>query len=357
MISESVWLVVSCCVLSAGVAGAVTSGEPWVRYEGREGPGQGKRIVLISGDEEYRSEEVMPQLGKILSQRHGFTCTVLFAIDPETGEINPDYLHNIPGLAALEEADLMILSVRFRDLPPDQMKYIDDYLKSGRPVIGIRPTIAGFVIRKNREYQQYDWHYRGPEKGWHGGFGRAILGQTWIAHHGKHGGQSTRGLIVPEAREHPVLRGIADGDIWGPTDVYRTPQPPPKDWTTLVLGQVLDRGEGSRNKDQFLGLRSDDPPAKNSKKNEPMMPIAWLRPYQVPGGSKGIAFNSTIGASTDFQSEGLRRLVVNAAYHLLKLDVPAKTNVEIIGTFKTKPYGFRGFTKGLKPADHALEGQ
>src|SRR5271163_906456 len=78
----------------------------WNVYIGGDGPGKGKNIVLISGDEEYRSEEGLPELAKILSQRHGFTCTVLFAIDPKTGVINPETLNNIPGLAALDNADL-----------------------------------------------------------------------------------------------------------------------------------------------------------------------------------------------------------------------------------------------------------
>ena len=62
----------------------------WVVYEGNEGPGTGKHIVLVSGDEEYRSEEALPMLGKILATHHGFRCTVLFAIHPETGEIDPE---------------------------------------------------------------------------------------------------------------------------------------------------------------------------------------------------------------------------------------------------------------------------
>ena len=59
----------------------------WVEYEGRAGPGKGRHIVFVSGDEEYRSEEGMPQLARILATHHGFTCTVLFAIDPETKEL------------------------------------------------------------------------------------------------------------------------------------------------------------------------------------------------------------------------------------------------------------------------------
>src|SRR5215208_5465061 len=84
------------------------AGGQWVDYKGQDGPGQGKRIVLISGDEEYRSEEALPQLGKILATHHGFDCRVLFAIDPKTGLINPNYRQNISGLSSIKNADLII---------------------------------------------------------------------------------------------------------------------------------------------------------------------------------------------------------------------------------------------------------
>src|SRR5205085_12196582 len=97
--------------------------DPWLTFGGSDGPGNGKHIVLISGDEEYRSEEALPQLAKILSTHHGFRCTVLFAVDPATGFINPNVNNNIPGLEALKSADLMLIFTRFRNLPADQMKH------------------------------------------------------------------------------------------------------------------------------------------------------------------------------------------------------------------------------------------
>src|SRR5436305_202265 len=110
---------------------------PWVVYQGGDGPGKGKHIVLVSGDEEYRSEETLPQLGKILAKHHGFKCTVLFAIDPKDGTINPN-ISNIPGLETLKSADLMVLFLRFRNLPNDQMQMLADYIESGKPIIGLR---------------------------------------------------------------------------------------------------------------------------------------------------------------------------------------------------------------------------
>ena len=91
----------------------------WLEFKGTAGPGLGRRVVLVSGDEEYRSEEALPMLAKILSTHHGFDCSVLFAINPETGEIDPDCQTNIPGLHALDTADLMIIFVRFRELPDE----------------------------------------------------------------------------------------------------------------------------------------------------------------------------------------------------------------------------------------------
>src|SRR5436309_8720143 len=135
-------------------------------FEGVRGPGQGKHIVLIAGDQEYRSEEALPQLARILATRHGFKCTVLFAIDPKDGTINPD-VPNIPGLEALAKADLAVLFLRWLDLPDDQMKPLVDYIESGRPLIGLRTATHCFNLKTSKTYQRYTWN----SKEWDGGFG------------------------------------------------------------------------------------------------------------------------------------------------------------------------------------------
>src|SRR5437667_7835302 len=168
---------------------------------GRSGPGKGKRIVLVRGDEEYRSEQALPQLARILSYRHGFDCTVLFAIDPKDGTINPNQSDNIPGLEALDSSDLMILFTRFRNLPDTQMKHIVDYVESGRPVVAMRTATHAFDLKTSKTYQRYNWN----SEEWDGGFGRRVLGETWIDHHGRHGVQSTRGMLVKGQERHPIL--------------------------------------------------------------------------------------------------------------------------------------------------------
>jgi len=308
----------------------------WTVYKGTKGAGLDKHVVLVSGDEEYRSEEALPQLGRILARHHGFKCTVLFAIDPATGVIDPNSSSNIPGLEALASADLMIIATRFRDLPDEQMQHIDAYLKAGKPVIGMRTATHAFNFKKHKTYAHYHWKSRNPE----GGFGRQVLGETWIAHHGHHGKESTRGVIAPDAEAHPIVKGC--DDVWGPTDVYRVRLPLPGDSRPLVLGQVL------------TGMEATDGPAEG-KKNDPMMPVAWTRTYLVKGGKPGRAFTTTMGAATDLESTGARRLLVNAAYWCVGLEdeIPDAAEVGLVGSYAPLPFGFNKFKKGVKPADHA----
>ncbi|HEX3152150.1 MAG TPA: ThuA domain-containing protein [Gemmataceae bacterium] len=312
--------------------------DPWVVYQGKEGVGKGKHIVLVSGDEEYRSEEALPQLGKILAKHLGFKCTVLFAIDPKTGLINPNVNDNIPGLESLRTADLMVIFTRFRNLPDDQMKYVAEYIDAGKPVVGLRTATHAFNNGGNKAYGKYSW---GAKKEWDGGFGRYVLGETWVAHHGAHGSQATRGILVTDAKDHPILRGIKDGDVFGLSDVYTAH--PAGDSKALVMGQVVS------------GMKFDDKPLAGAK-NEPMMPVAWVKSYQGAEGKSGRVFTTTMGASQDLVFEGSRRMIVNACLWSLGLDkeIPEKTNVEIVGEYNPTRFQFVKEWKGTtKPADLA----
>ena len=137
---------------------SLAAGDLWVEYEGKAGIGQGKHIVFVTGDEEYRSEESMPQLARILAKHHGFKCTVLFAIDPKDGSIDPNQSFNIPGLAKLKDADLMVIFTRFRDLPDDQMIHILNYINSGKPIMGLRTATHAFNFKQNKTYAKYSYN-------------------------------------------------------------------------------------------------------------------------------------------------------------------------------------------------------
>lgn len=333
----------------------------WLTFN--SGNAEAKHVVLISGDEEYRSEEALPQLAKILSAKHGFKCTVLFAQDPsKPGLINANYVNNIPGLDALDSADLMVIFTRFRALPNDQMKFIDNYLKSGKPVIGIRTATHAFNfnIDSNSDYKQYSNGYEGDKKEWVDGFGRLILGEKWISHHGHHKHESTRGIVSEAGKSHPIAKGIKDGDIWGPTDVYGVRLPLPGNSKPIILGEVMRREGEFDEADLLYGMRPTDtiPVTKNDKgvlPNDPMMPIAWIKSYQIPGGIEGKAFTTTIGAATDMLNEGVRKLLVNSVFWSMDMEVPLNADVGIVGDFEPTAYEFRDddywFKKQLKVED------
>lgn len=346
-------LVLLPCLLAPALAQdrpvETTAADPFVVYVGGSGPGAGTRIVFVTGDEEYRSEQGMPQLARILA-RLGCHCTVLFAIDPKTGTIAPDVRDNIPGLHLLAAADLMVLFTRFRDLPDAQMQHVVDYVESGRPIVALRTATHAFAPSKERKHARWSWN----DTEWHGGFGRQVLGETWIAHHGAHGEQSARGVVAPDAAGHPILRGIGDGAVWDPADVYAVRLPLPDGCTPILLGQVLD------------GMSPTSPPARvvvdpNTHTvrdpNAPMMPLAWTRTWRAPNGKDARVFVTTMGSAQAFTQEGSRRLLVNACLWALGRDdaITKDLDVSPAGDYRPSPFGFGTHQRGVRPADLAAD--
>ena len=331
--SCSVW---GLAALALGLCHAAHAEDPWVVYQGQGGPGLSKHIVFVTGDEEYRSEESMPQLAKILAVRHGFKCTVLFAINKESGEIDPVTVDNIPGLEALQSADLMVLFTRFRELPDAQMKYIIDYTNSGKPIVALRTSTHAFYYQKRKDSPYAKYSFR--DQAFAGGYGRQVLGETWINHYGHHQRESTRGVIASGKENHPIVKGV--GVIWGPSDVYGITTLS-GDSEPLIMGLVL------------TGMAPQDPP--NPKKKP--VPIAWTKSYTGTEGKTSRIFTTTMGHSFDLKDENLRRLLVNACYWGMKMEdrIPARSKVDLVGEYNPSAIGFAKYVKGLKPADHALD--
>ena len=333
---------VSTLLASALVLPAFTA--DWIHLPPAEDLAKDKKIVFVTGDDEYKSEISMPMMAHILAERHGFDCTVLFAINRKTGVIDTNQRDNIPGLEALADADLMVIYTRFRTLEDAQMKKIEDYLDSGRPVIGIRTATHAFDFSKKPDspFAKYGYNHTGAD--YVGGFGKQVLGETWIRHWGHHGKQSSRGRFAPGMAEHPILRGIADGEIWGPTDVYEATLPLPAGCEAVLLGEVCE------SMDPNSGPAPAPPPGAKGRqaidKNQPMMPIAWT--FRRDVGAKGRVFTSTIGGAMagkdDWANEGMRRMFVNACYWALELEeqIPAKADVTPV----LQPNPFR---RGVKP--------
>ena len=321
----------------------------WNGAEGphAEGPGAGKHIVFLAGDHEYRSEEILPAMARLMAWHHGFLTTTLFTLNDE-GFIEPGS-SNMRGLQVLEDADLVVMGLRFQDFPQEEMQHFVDYLERGGPVIGIRTSTHAFAGIEG-PFERFNWNYEGED--WHLGFGRQVLGETWAGHYGTNHQQSSNLLIEEGMGEHPILTGVGRFEAAGmPGETpfahvvsggyWADPQEP---YQTLVRGVVL------------TGMDADAAPDPEKER----APVAWTRTYAGTGAGDATApparvFTTTHGASEDFLDDGFRRMMVNAAFWALGMEdaISSDLPIDFVGPYHPATYAFDGFRIGVRPSDMA----
>jgi uncharacterized protein len=294
-------------------------------------PARPLHVVFVTGDEEYRSEESMPMLARILHRDHGFRVTVLYALD-DRGYVDPNRNDNIAGLEALGMADLMVLFTRFRALPEHQRRHILEFAESGRPMVGFRTSTHAFKYDDAPElaYLNEEWP-------------RRVFGQRWIVHHGHFDdGEHPLTEVEPISWRgaHPVLRGVAPFRAYswlyhvdgGGEELYG-------DSRTLLVGTAL------RSKPQEEG-QLDRYPLTN--------PVAWTKSYTGTSGVPARVFFTTLGHPFDFREESMRKLALNGMLWALGLEerIPASgANAAFAGSYEPNNSGFgQRFKPGLRPA-------
>lgn len=272
-------------LVSAAIAALLlTSGAVLAAKDGKT------HVVFVTGDDEYRSEITMPFIAGLLERQKSkaFRCTVLYAVDPQTGQKDPKYQKNIEGLEALKNADLAVFFTRFRALPDDQLQMILDYVNSGKPIVGLRTSTHAF--RYPRGHANAKWNDK---------FGIDIFGQKWITHHGHR--SATDVYAVKEKQDHPILRGI-----------YATTSPVRcRSWLYHVAPLVGDC------EPLLIGKAVGSNKADRAEKFPLTQPVAWTKTYK---GAK--VFFTTLGHPKDFEDDSIRRLVINGVYWALDMDVP-----------------------------------
>jgi hypothetical protein len=326
--------------LAAVLACAFTiSGFAQLVYQGTEGIGTGKHIVLIGNDHEYRSEQTAPLLAKILAKHHGFRCTVLFGIT-EDGSIGTG-VNNMPGLDALKDADLLFFFARFLALPDDQMDRLVAYLERGGPIVGARTSTHAFNGLKGK-YAHLNFNH--SDEAYLGGMGEQVFGNTWHrergqSHYGSNHAMGCTITPVAESATHAILRGI--DHIHAYSGAYSSQ--PPKGATPLLKVQVLKTFHSS---DQI-------------EESKPLVNAGWTRDsYKAPSGAvkKARVAYTSFGASEDLLSEDARRFLVNACLWGAGMEsaITADLDVSIVGKFSPDAYTSKALYRlGVKPADLA----
>ena len=238
-------------------------------------------VAIVMSEDEYKTNETLPAFArKYLGT--DFRVSLLFGRD--------DDLNNVPGLEALDEADLLLVSVRRRTLPAAQLDRIRKFIAAGKPVVGIRTASHAFSLRNNAPPP--DGHAAWTE------FDREVLGGNYQNHLGqpKDDGPFVYARVKSSV-DHPILTGLQKTEFKVGTSLYQN-DPIAASATTLLMGR-------------FDGV-------------EKQHPVAWT--FSRKDGGK--TFYTSLGGVTDFAMPEFQRLLLNGIYWATGRDVPANFTVK-----------------------------
>lgn len=239
-------------------------------------------IVFVTGDHEYSGESTLPLIAAELEKNYGFRTQVLKASPDQNAE------ENIPGLEALKEADVAVFFLRWRRLPVEQIKHIEDYLKTKKPLVGFRTTTHAFNYPQGHQLEKWNAFgevaFNAPP-GWGGKANHTHYGHN----------SSTDVMIIPAAANDPILTGV-EKSFHARSWLYKVlPEYPIAKSTLLLTGRSVN-------------------PDKESIDN----PVAWtgINSY----GAK--FFMTTLGHPEDFALEPFQRLVINGIHWAAGKEIP-----------------------------------
>ncbi len=235
-----------------------------------------QHLVIVMAEEEYETAKTLPPFA-LKNFGAYFQITYVYA--------NPDDRNDLPGIEALNDADLAIWSIRRRTLRKNQLDVVRKYIADGKPLVAIRTTSHAFSPRGG---ELADGLEQWPE------FDREILGGNYQGHHGNEAKTFVR--AIQEAAGHPILQGVPMDEFRVFGSLYRnTPL------ATTAAPLMLGRADGV----------------------EQHEPVAWT--HQRPNGGK--VFYTSLGHPQDFETPEFVRLLRNATYWAADLPIPAEVQV------------------------------
>lgn len=238
---------------------------------GLGGLAEAAEVAVMIGEDEYRTWETLPEFAKTELEPRGHRVAIVHA---DAADKN-----RFPGLeAALSKAEVLVVSVRRRTLPKEQMAALRGYVAAGKPVVGIRTASHAFALRAKDKLADESlavW----PE------FDAEVLGGNYHNHHG--GSDKTQIVLAPGAAAHPIFHGVRLEELVGNGTLYKN-EPLASTATPLLVGSIP---------------------------NQAPEPVAWTH-RAGPGG--GRVFYTSLGHAEDFKEAAFRRLLVNALEWALK---------------------------------------
>lgn len=233
--------------------------------------------AVIVSEFEYETHATLPAFARCAL---GKVFRIVYAVNDDQNN------HDLPEIEILRDADLAILSLWRRTLPPEQLQEVRDYVAAGKPIVAIRTTSHGFVTRDGKAPEgRAQW----PT------FDLDVLRGTYTGHHGNHADQGDAATQVwadPNAADHPVVSGLPGDPFTVPSWLYKS-APLIEPATPLLMGRVA---------------------------NNPAQPVAWV--VELDSGQR--VFYTSLGSQGDFALPEFQRLLFNAVYWAVERKAPAE---------------------------------
>ena len=232
--------------------------------------GQDRRphVVLVIGEDEYQTATTLPEFAERELATRGIRVTLVHA--------SPRDPNDFPGLEALRSADAMLVSVRRRTPPANELDLVRRYVASGKPLVGIRTASHAFSLRDDKPPPV--GHAAWPQ------FDAEVLGGHYTGHHDNDAVATI--WTAPEAQEHPILASISADRFTAKGSLYKT-SPLAASAVPLMLGRVAGAG--------------------------PDEPVAWTHITRAGGR----VFYTSLGHPGDFESPEFRRLLTGGIFWCL----------------------------------------
>ncbi len=251
------------------VAPSITStdltGEPEFQFKADHRP----RAVFMIGDDEYQTEKTLPGYATKELEPLGVRCTFVIA-DPKSP-------NDFRGIEALDDADLLVLSVRRRAPKIDQMAILRRYIDSGKPLVGIRTACHAFDTRGKHPDGHAEWRSFDPD----------VLGGHYTGHHAND--QFPEISAVSSGKTHAIVRDV-DTPFVSQGSLYKV-SPLAAGTQTLLMGAI---------------------PGQAAE------PVAW-----VNSRDSARVFYTSLGHPHDFETPAFRRLLRNAIFWALNRPIVA----------------------------------